>query len=331
MTNYGIYSVILFVIIVCSLRKQNNEDEAYTYDFELPIRGILVLLVIFNHAFKNAYLLGNIAVSLFFCFSGYGLIKGYRKKGQEYFGKSYWKKKIELLIIPYFIINILYILWDIFVLRKEYALKTIVSSFFTAEIMTIGWYTIVIFLLYFMFYFVYHILEIQENKKIFALFGLEIFFIIFLFIVGCGSWWYCSIFAFIIGVAKGEKLLFIEQFTNIIVVAILGLIFISIYIVTSYLGICDGAIFLIIKIWMSISICIIYYGLFKKVKIKNKFLEIMGINSFIIYLIHPMFTRIWQYMNLDNRFELLFVVCQIISSLLFSLSYQRIVCRIKEN
>lgn len=330
MTNYCVYSIILFMMIVCSLRKQNNEDNSYTYDFELPVRGILVLLVIFNHAFENAYLLGNIAVSLFFCFSGYGLIKGYRKNGQEYFGRGYWKKKIESLIIPYFLINVLYVLWDIFIMGKEYDLKTIVSSFFTAEIMTVGWYTIVIFLLYFIFYFVYHVLKIKENRKIFVLCGLESVLMIFLFIVGCGSWWYCSIFAFIVGIAKGEKLFLVEQFINKIGVTILVLMFIGIYGVTYHFDICDGIVFLVIKMWMSISICVIYYGLFKKVELKSKFLRIMGKNSFLIYLIHPMFARIWQYIGLDDRFELLFVTYQVICSLLFSLVYQKVVCKIKE-
>ena len=331
MTNYYFYSIILFVMIVWSLKiKQNNDDNSYTYDSELSVRGILILLVIFNHAFENAYLIGNIAVSLFFCFSGYGLIKGYRKNGQKYFRGGYWKRKIESLILPYFLINVLYILYDIFILGKKYDLKNIASSFFTAEIMTVGWYTIVIFLLYFIFYLVYHVLKVRENRKIFVLCALEILLMIFLFLVGCGSWWYCSIFAFIVGIAKGENLFLIEQFMNKIGVTIFAVMFIGIYGLTSHFGICDGIVFLVIKMWMSISICIIYYGLFKKIEIKNEFLRILGKNSFIIYLIHPMFARVWQYVGLDDRFELLFVACQVIFSLVFSLSYQKIVCKIKE-
>lgn len=330
MDMFGICSFILSLICVFSLKKYELQEEKYTYESELSVRGVLVILVVFNHAFQDAYLLGNIAVSLFFCFSGYGLIKSYQKKGQSYFINGYWRKKVENLVIPYCILNIIYIIWDTFIDRKSYSINEIIFSFFNATIMKVGWYTVVILILYFFIYFIYHILKVKENKKIFILFGTEFMLIFFLFVIGCGSWWYCSILAFTVGIAVGGNLFGIKRFINKVGTMCILVIFIILYIITIRIGLYDGVIFLLIKMWISVAICYIYYGIFKQVWIKNSFLKLLGKNSFLVYLIHPMFARIWDYIGFDSNRNLIFIVSQILFSLLFSISYYKIVDKIKE-
>ena len=92
--------LMLLVIVLVSGRKVDNENETYSINQNLPIRGILVILVILNHLYESAYMLGNIAVSLFFCFSGYGLIKGYISQS-DYFN-GYIIKKVKKVLFPYF-------------------------------------------------------------------------------------------------------------------------------------------------------------------------------------------------------------------------------------
>ena len=60
--------LILLSIVLVSVRRIGDEKEVYSINQNLPIRGILVVLVVLNHLFESAYMLGNIAVSLFFYF-----------------------------------------------------------------------------------------------------------------------------------------------------------------------------------------------------------------------------------------------------------------------
>lgn len=313
-------SFILLVIVLMSIRKVNNEDEIYSINQNLPIRGILVIFVILNHVYESAYMLGNIAVSLFFCFSGYGLIKGYLNK-KDYFS-GYIMKKVKNIIVPFFLFNIIYIAWNIFALDKNYTLLQILRSFFNATIMPVGWYIIIAFVLYLIFYFVYKYLKINDYKKVTILFFLEVALMIILYILGRGSWWYCSIFAFPLGILmalKNEdvsiKKYIVSKYTFIFSLVILFFT----YTYAFYYDLNDGLIFLIIKFLHSILVCIIYFNIFKKYRIDNKILSLIGRNSLIIYMIHPLVYRVIGHFNLSFNLNILNFIFILLISLLFSL------------
>lgn len=315
-----IICLILLVIILVSGRKVENENERYSIDQNLPIRGMLVLFVILNHLYESAYMLGNIAVSLFFCFSGYGLIKGYTNK-RDYFN-GYIIKKAKNILFPYFIFNIIYIVWNIFALDNNYTILQLVKSFFTASLMPVGWYVIIAFDLYLIFYFVYKYLKIDDYKKAVIIFFLEILLMIILYILRFGSWWYCSIFAFPIGIImalKDEKIsikkYIINKYTFVLSLFILFLT----YIYAFYYKLNDGLVFLIIKFIHSILVCIVYFNIFKKYKVDNKILSLIGKNSLIIYMIHPFIYRVMNYFSLIFDLNILNFIIILILSLLFSL------------
>lgn len=315
-----ICSLILLITILISLKKINNIGEVYSVNQNLPIRGILVLLVIFNHLFEGAYMLGNIAVSMFFCFSGYGLIKGYETK-KDYFN-GYILKKVRKIVIPYFLFNVLYIICNMFLLRNSYTFLQLVESFFTASIMNVGWYIIVAFILYLMFYFVYKYLNINKYKKVTIIFFFEFVLMSILYILGCGSWWYCSIFAFPIGMVMALenknsliKKYIINKFTFIFSL----IIFACTYLYAFCCELNDGLIYLAIKFIHSILICIIYFNIFKKYKINNRILALIGKNSLIIYMIHPLILNILKHFNLLFNIEFINFIIIFLLSLLFCL------------
>lgn len=312
--------LILLIIVLVSVRKIDNENEVYSINQNLPIRGILVIFVVLNHLYESAYMLGNIAVSLFFCFSGYGLMKGYTNK-KDYFN-GYIIKKVKNILIPYFLFNIIYIIWNVFVLNNNYTVLQLLKSFLTASIMPVGWYVIIAFILYLIFYFVYKYLEINDYKKIVITFLLEVLLMIVLYILGFGSWWYCSIFAFSLGILmalKDNKDSIKKYIINKYTFVLSLLILFFTYIYAFYYDLNDGLIFLIIKFIHSILVCIIYFNIFKKYKIDNKILSIIGRNSLIIYMIHPFVYRVMNYFSLIFNLNILNFIFILITSLLFSL------------
>ena len=329
-----ICSLILLVIIVISLGKNDNINDAYSVNQNLPIRGILVLLVIFNHLFESAYMLGNIAVSMFFCFSGYGLIKCYETK-KDYFN-GYILKKVKNILIPYFLINILYIIWNIFGLNKIYTFIQLVSSFFTASIMSVGWYVIVAFILYLIFYFVYKYLKLNEYKKIGIILLLVLLLMAVFYLFHCGSWWYCSLFAFPLGMImalESKKYLIKKYIVNKYTFIFSLIIFVCSYIYAFAYKLNDGLIYLAIKFSHSVLICIIYFNVFRKYKINNRTLGLIGKNSLIIYMIHPLILNILKHFNLILNLDFVNFIIIFLLSFLFSLIEKKVfkVLLLKEN
>lgn len=309
--------LILLATVLVSSKKIYSENEVYSINQNLPIRGILVILVIVNHLYENAYMLGNIAVSLFFCFSGYGLIKGYLNK-KNYFN-GYIIKKVKNILFPYFIFNVIYIIWNVFVLNNKYTAIQLFESFFTASIMPVGWYVIIAFILYLIFYFVYKYLKVNDYRKVIVTFFLEIFIMIILYMFGFGSWWYCSIFAFPIGIMMGfkdKKNLIKKYIINKYTFVLSILILFFTYTYAFYYTLNDGLIFLVIKVVQSILICFLYFNIFKKYKIDNRVLTIIGKNSLIIYMVHPLIYRIMSHFNFIFNFNILNFIIILTLSLL---------------
>lgn len=74
MFDYYVIIVVLALLIIAGLRKTKDEEINSVIQM-LPIRGIAAMLVLLSHLFNQyAYMLGHIAVGLFFYFSGYGLM-----------------------------------------------------------------------------------------------------------------------------------------------------------------------------------------------------------------------------------------------------------------
>ena len=158
----GYIITFIFLILLCLVSTKKTRQESFEIVQTYYIRGLLTILVIMNHTFTQAYMLGNIAVSLFLCFSGFGLTKSYSTKGREYLSwEQYWKGKMSNIVVPYCLINLCYIVWFSLHENKQYSLGTILRSFVSAEIMPVGWYTIEIILLYAIFFLCieYHFLK----------------------------------------------------------------------------------------------------------------------------------------------------------------------------
>lgn len=182
--SYYVCCILIILALLVSAAGKQYEIAPFSREQSFTLRGILAMMVIMNHMFSQAYMLGNIAVSLFLFFSGYGLAKAYRKKGVKYFDVSnYWSKKLFNIFLPYCGINIMYICWFTFIDKKQYRLFQVLRSFFTAEIMSVAWYTIIIMVLYAIFFFVFKSTKIKESHKIYVLFAAVCVLIVALYLI----------------------------------------------------------------------------------------------------------------------------------------------------
>ena len=200
-------SILLFVVGA----KTTNTGEFFEDSFNVKqtnaLKGLCAIYVIFHHLctymagvypsflfFEKA---GFLMVGMFFFISGYGLMYGVLNK-TDYL-KGFFTKRILSILVPYYIINIFYIIskYIVGVLDTKY----IVLSIFGYHL----WYVMAILILYAGFWFCFKVFGNQ--KGVAAITAYTLIYIIVMYILykhfgktELGFWWYNSVLCFPLGI-----------------------------------------------------------------------------------------------------------------------------------
>jgi peptidoglycan/LPS O-acetylase OafA/YrhL len=131
-----IFIAILVLAILLSLRKKKSE-ELFPVSTTNELKGLAILTVLFGHIgyfliSGNLFLfplstISGVGVDLFLFLSGYGLTVSALKKSRTI--GNFYKDRLLKLLVPFWIVLIIFFLLDFFVLNKAYSLSYIVSSF----------------------------------------------------------------------------------------------------------------------------------------------------------------------------------------------------------
>ena len=152
--------VLIFLIVILFGIKYTHDNEEYlSLKTCNSIRGILALIVLFHHIaqrINSGYLFseftkfGFLPVSVFFFFSGYGLMKKHISEAN--YSKGFIKKRIPSLLIPYLIVIFLY--WLMYACYGEvYSFADMLDILSRGYIIaSASWYIVDIIILYFVFY-----------------------------------------------------------------------------------------------------------------------------------------------------------------------------------
>lgn len=124
------------------------------------VRGICTLVVILHHLaqkFRTEMLfsmifteLGFLAVTLFFFYSGYGLMKRYISKAN--YQKTFLVKRVGSVLVPYGCVILLYWLVDCILGNPHTPLEVLRSLYNGYPIVTDSWYILTIIVFYLFFY-----------------------------------------------------------------------------------------------------------------------------------------------------------------------------------
>ena len=155
-------SVLLFFVLLISIFKNRN-DEGFSKDATLPLRGVLALCIVLHHlSLRLMYMIpeasffnlsefikwGEPIDSVFFFMSGYGLIKSFLKKGTNYLD-GFLTGRLSKIMIPYIICCVLYIPFNNNNLSSILGLETWKSD---CPFLPSSWFVIIIFISYLFFY-----------------------------------------------------------------------------------------------------------------------------------------------------------------------------------
>lgn len=150
-----------------------NKNAFLAKDTSCQIKGLAIILIILAHLSLIWNYSGAIGVGIFLVLSGYGLVMSFYNNGLE----SFFKKRLLKVLLPYSIIQTLWILLDYFVKGKSYTLFQNILSILGLNVKVpidgTMWFIPFIISWYLIFYIIFS-LRIKDFYKIIIMFILAI-------------------------------------------------------------------------------------------------------------------------------------------------------------
>lgn len=326
--------LIVFIVGLWGIRYENLRIDSYMKKEQTgAINGFFVLLVFFRHFAqyvtlgkydlifqKIDMLLGQLIVTTFLFYSGYGII--YCVKTKESYLSSLPKRFLKVLI-HFDMAVIIYLVVGICILKNSYPIKKILLSFIGWESLgNSNWY---IFAILCMYAITYICGLFCKNRKYLILF-ITVGCVLYSFLInfaGKTAIWYCNILCFPFGMLYGE---YIERINSFFIkkrwsAYLYPLSSLLIFAICMYSMEGGGSSYVTIMLYefANISFCLFVISITLLFKIGNPILSWLGKSVFEIYILQrlPMilFTNI-----IINKF-LYFILCiciTILFSVLFS-------------
>lgn len=172
------------------------------------IKGVLAILVIFHHfsatcnisSFSEFSRWGAIIVSVFFFMSGYGLGRSITLKGKVYLSNFLSHRLWKSVILPYTIALIIFLVY----LNVDIPdAKTLVGDWSRGiTLLPNAWFIVALALMYLGFYFI----NITSGRcHVVNMFLFTLVYILIVYSIGFGRWWYVSVIMFPLGMLYADK------------------------------------------------------------------------------------------------------------------------------
>ncbi|MBR6238825.1 MAG: acyltransferase [Lachnospiraceae bacterium] len=352
-----IFPILLAVLGIFSIKKAKKgefSEEYLNLDQSKMIQAIACICIILHHLTQQVTgygvvgkgpvtllnYIGFLFTAIFFFFSGFGLITSIY--GKPDYMKTFLKKRLPTVLIPFWIINIFGVLLNVIFYGIHYNRKEIFDNIFGITLINgNGWFIVEIVLLYLLFYALFTLIK-NKDVALFLLSIATILIIVYCFYNGHdpegdkhwfkGEWWYNSTITFIFGMYYARfrnafDKFFKKHYRGLLIICSILLFFAIIasiyvqkrfgyYIEDPYFGRRSSLITLIVQ---SVS-CIIYTSfvllLSLKLTLGNPVLKYLSKISMELFLIHGYFIhRIFGDIKLNDilRFTLV-LVCSIITT-----------------
>lgn len=362
-----IFLVLLPIILLLGMKPEKRhkwQDNALGLDVSKNVLGLCALSIILHHLSqtlggqaRSLSILGNCGVmfvGMFFFFSGYGLYKSYKSK-PDYL-HNFFKKRYTVILIPFYVCNIVFILADLACGSHYTAGQAL--SYLSGWILlnTQMWYIVEIAIFYLLFFLTFRFLK---NDAI-ALTVLTICILIFMGISLClghgqywlqGEWWFNSSLLFVIGIFIAKNSEKISSFSKkyyifvlpVCIVATVLLFYADSFMLTNFSYWCESEpsltiiqIYIVRLLCLSVQLPMIVFFVFSallvmlKVHFDNPILRFLGNISLELYLIHNIFILNFRNENvvvLENPFlyVLSVLVCSIILAYLLHFIDQKLI------
>ena len=301
-------------------------EEKYTRDKFVTLRALLAIQIVFGHTFPdNAYGIaildklllpfnntGFLCTSLFFFLSGYGVYES-AKERDDYFD-HFFIKKIVTILVPYWIINLIYVIIDS-VLNRQFNIGKTVLSFVWPIYNRAAWYVFSVLMIYCIMYLVIDLLKLKGIKAYLAVFVLLSIYTGAFYLLKVGSHWFVSVYAVLFGIVFSDyKKRIVRRSYMLWEIALFVFLYVGMLWGDRYIPYVGKTG---IKIILSVIGPLIVVTIMDKKRVETRWLNAIGIASYEIYLVQGLFV---QYLNWPrepfymNEFAALFNVLMAVMS-----------------
>lgn len=321
---YLVCFIVFPLVIVIQIKKAPciTAKEWLSKDRTDSIRGVAILLVVLHHV--TAIVINDLlytmpfvqmgfgSVSLFFLMSGYAHMSSYGSKELDY--KFLWKK-FKRMLVPYFLIWIIYIVTCIIRSKQVNLSNCLADALHLSYPGTPCWYFKVQLLLYIIFFVVFGIIMKKANPKMKAIVATIciLIYIAVAYYIGLEEYWYLTVIFFSFGLALG---IYFEQVFSVLrkygmpLLLLALLLFIAIQVGVFFRGF--KGFYYPIQILLCILLNIICISAIVKFRFGSVVLKFMANISLELYLIHGVMLSsdafpVWNFLEGFNIFVYLFI------------------------
>ncbi len=328
-------SLLIILVFICFYGIKFNKHGMYS-DYmsktqTTAIRGIFACIIFASHlrgyvaldgTLDQIYdeilsLIGQCMVAVFFFYSGYGIMAGYKKK-KEY-EKSFLEKRLFITWFHFGVAVVCYNLINV-LLGIRYPMRTVILSLTGWE--TVGnsnWFMFDTFLIYILVWITFKLLNIifknSESKQKYFVIVITIFtgFMIIALHYTKQTWWYDTLLCFPFGVlyyAYQEKIdQWMRNYKKYFLTGVSSiLLFYVLYKVGNFVSynVC-ACLFVLIITWVTM-----------KLKVENRILNWLGKHSFYIYIYMRIPMILLSKIQVFSRHRYVFAVLSLLFTLLLS-------------
>lgn len=342
MTNYilCIYPLVLIILLVAGAKlapRETFHEDFLSLKSTKVLQGAAAVGIILHHLVQeitdygatwkgpitHLNWMGILFTSLFFFFSGYGLLKSFRTKAG--YLDDFLEKRIPTVLIPLLISNILYFLYvGLYKGRIIRVTEAVTSLIGITLLNTNTWFLVEIIIFYLMFYILFKHIK-NQDKALAAMIVFVITVIIVSLLLGhdhseinghwfMGEWWYNSTIVFVFGMLFArfkESIVGFAQKHYIWILPITILLFVGMYVLSEnvvqnlgyycewegYHGYKEKVITALVQSLTGALFVLMIVLFCMKVRFYNIIMAYVGKISLTLYIIHNLLMQNLLYMN----------------------------------
>lgn len=336
-----IFLIILLGISIYKVRFANFHQDYMDRGQTGAIKGFFAIIVLFSHLrqylnfadsfWDNSFLafirfLGQLMVTLFFFYSGYGVLKAYKEKPN--YKQGFFRKRILKTLVHFDLVVILYIVLS-FIIKANYGWEDYLLSLIGwSAVGNSNWFIFVTLALYMCTQLAF--LLVKKNRPIIItglVCVLSCALFLFLYFAGKESWWMDTIFCYSAGMifacieTRVSDVMSKSKLYNygLVLLCAVGF-FISYYYLEYFVP------YVIAQNVTAVLFCLFVVMLLTKIKIDNFILRWLGRYSFLIYICQRLPMIVLSTLNVTNTivFTILSILLTIGISILINMVYERV-------
>ena len=211
-----LFTICLAILYVISLTRK-SPITILSKDKSNAVKGVLAILIVFHHfsttcdisSFSEFRRWGAIIVSVFFFMSGYGLGRSITLKGMAYLSNFLSHRLWKSVILPYIIALIIFLVY----LNVDVPDASTLVGYWSRglTILPNAWFIVALALMYLGFYFI----NITPGRcYVVKMFLYTLVYIIIVYSIGFGRYWYVSVIMFPFGMLYADKENELKSFFN---------------------------------------------------------------------------------------------------------------------